>query len=293
MSTFHLTRSLRLLKNKRYFSTSVISNKYNEPLSGHKMPRAGGIASMMRLPVQENADGLTACFVGVPLDIGTSNRSGTRFGPRQIRAESALLRKVNIATGASPFDSFQVADVGDVNLNLYNLPKACEDIRKHFSSLIQNSCIPLALGGDHTMTYPILQAIKDKYGPVGLVHVDAHADTNDTMLGERIAHGTPFRRAVEEGCLDTHRVIQIGLRGSNYTVKDYDWGREQGFRVVEMYECFHKSLTPLMGEVRQMMGDKPVYISFDIDGLDPAYAPGTGMTHDIKHIHVVMLRPLK
>ncbi|XP_060070652.1 agmatinase, mitochondrial-like isoform X1 [Ylistrum balloti] len=198
------------------------------------MPRAGGIASMMRLPVQDNA------------------------------------------SGASPFDSFQVADVGDVNLNLYNLPKACEDIRNHFSGIVQTGCIPLALGGDHTMTYPILQAIRDKHGPVGLVHVDAHADTNDTMLGEKIAHGTPFRRAMEEGCLDGHRVIQIGLRGSNYNITDYDWGREQGFRVVLGHECWHKSLTPLMSEVREMMGDRPVYITFDIDALDPAYAPGTG-----------------
>ncbi|XP_060070653.1 agmatinase, mitochondrial-like isoform X2 [Ylistrum balloti] len=261
----------------RYFSSTFRSNgEFNEPLSGHDMPRAGGIASMMRLPVQDNASGLYACFVGVPLDIGTSNRAGTRHGPRQIRAESSLLRKLNIATGASPFDSFQVADVGDVNLNLYNLPKACEDIRNHFSGIVQTGCIPLALGGDHTMTYPILQAIRDKHGPVGLVHVDAHADTNDTMLGEKIAHGTPFRRAMEEGCLDGHRVIQIGLRGSNYNITDYDWGREQGFRVVLGHECWHKSLTPLMSEVREMMGDRPVYITFDIDALDPAYAPGTG-----------------
>ncbi|XP_052782550.1 guanidinobutyrase-like [Mya arenaria] len=250
--------------------------KYNEPLSGHEMPRAGGIASMMRLPVQNNTEGLDACFVGVPLDIGTSNRSGTRHGPRQIRCESSLIRKVNIATGACPFDSMQVADVGDVNLNLYNLPKACEDIRKHFLGLVQAGCVPLALGGDHTMTYPILQAIKEKHGPVGLVHIDAHADTNDKMLGESIAHGTPFRRAFEEGCLVGNKVIQIGLRGSNYTLDDYEWGKKQGFRIVEAFECWHKSLSPLMEEVRVMMGDHPVYISFDIDGLDPCFAPGTG-----------------
>ncbi|WAR27629.1 SPEB-like protein [Mya arenaria] len=181
--------------------------KYNEPLSGHEMPRAGGIASMMRLPVQNNTEGLDACFVGVPLDIGTSNRSGTRHGPRQIRCESSLIRKVNIATGACPFDSMQVADVGDVNLNLYNLPKACEDIRKHFLGLVQAGC--------------------EKHGPVGLVHIDAHADTNDKMLGESIAHGTPFRRAFEEGCLVGNKVIQIGLRGSNYTLDDYEWGKKQ------------------------------------------------------------------
>lgn len=231
---------------------------------------------MMRLPVQETTDGLDACFVGVPLDIGTSNRSGTRYGPRQIRCESALLRKTNIATGACPFDSMQVADVGDVNLNLYNLPKACEDIRKRFWELIQNGCVPLALGGDHTMTYPILQAIKEKHGPVGLVHIDAHSDTHDEMLGEKIAHGTPFRRAFDEGCLVGNKVIQIGLRGTVYDLSDYDFAKQKGFRVVQAHECWHKSLSPLMEEVRQMMGNHPVYISFDIDGLDPSFAPGTG-----------------
>lgn len=210
------------------------------------------------------------------MDIGTSNRSGTRLGPRQIRSESALIRKVNIATGASPFDSFQVADVGDVNFNLYHLPKACEDIRDHYRKLISTGCVPLTMGGDHTISYPILQALKERYGPVGMVHVDAHSDTSDTMLGEKIAHGTPFRRAVEDGCLDPNRVIQIGLRGSNYSVEDYDWAKSQGFRIVTALDCWHKSLAPLMKEVHEMMGDKPVYISFDIDGLDPAFAPGTG-----------------
>ncbi|KAJ8310111.1 hypothetical protein KUTeg_011976 [Tegillarca granosa] len=162
----------------RKFSTCrVLAKTFNEPLSGNDMPRAGGIASMMRLPIQTNTE-------------------------------------------------------------------ACQDIKNHFLKLIQNGCKPLALGGDHTMTYPILQAIKEKYGPVGLVHIDAHADTSDTMLGEKIAHGTPFRRAFEEGCLDGNR----------------------GFRVIRADECWHKSLTPLMSEVREMMGDKPVYISFDIDG---------------------------
>lgn len=262
---------------KQRFSNSICLNKqYNEPLSGLKMARVGGIASMMRLPVQDNSEGLDACFVGVPLDIGASNKTGTRLGPRQIRCESVQLRKVNIATGACPYDSMQVADVGDVNLNLYNLPKACKDIRKHFSNLIKNGCVPLAIGGDHTMTYPILQAIKEKYGPVGLVFIDAHADTCDEMLGEKIAHGTPVRRAMEEGCLVGNKVVQIGLRGSHYALDDYDWGKQQGFKVVQAHECWHKSLTPLMEEVRKMMGKHPVYISFDIDALDCSFAPGTG-----------------
>ncbi|XP_052216555.1 guanidinobutyrase-like [Dreissena polymorpha] len=279
MSSGVLRRTICSFKHvfrARYVSSSTAKMKFNEPLSGHDMPRAGGIASMMRLPIQHTSEGLDACFVGVPLDIGTSNRSGTRYGPRQIRCESSLLRRVNTATGACPFDSMQVADVGDVNLNLYHLPKACEDIRRHFLGLIRNGCVPLAMGGDHTMTYPILQAIKERYGPVGLVHIDAHSDTNDLMLGEKIAHGTPFRRAMEEGCLVGNKVIQIGLRGSGYGLDDYEWGKSQGFRMVPVHDCWHKSLVPLMAEVRNMMGSHPIYISFDIDGLDPSFAPGTG-----------------
>ncbi|NXL41404.1 SPEB protein, partial [Podilymbus podiceps] len=131
-------------------------------------------------------------------------------------------------------------------------------------------------GGDHTITYPILQAVAEKHGPVGLVHVDAHTDTGDRALGEKIYHGTPFRRCVEEGLLACSRVVQIGIRGSSYDPDPYTYCRDQGFRVVPAEECWRKSLAPLMGEVRKQMGDKPLYISFDIDGLDPAYAPGTG-----------------
>ncbi|XP_076825486.1 agmatinase, mitochondrial-like [Clavelina lepadiformis] len=273
-----------LLKGHNVAASQVMSistssskwKKFNIPLSGMDMARAGGIASMMRLPVAATSEGLDACFVGVPIDTGTSNRTGTRFGPRQIRCESALIRECNSYTGASPYDSLQVADVGDVWVNLYNLPDTCRSIKENFSKIISNGCIPIAAGGDHTISYPILQAIAAKYGPVGLVHVDAHGDVSDTMLGEKIAHGTPFRRAVEEGLLDCKRVVQIGLRGSSYKVDAHDYQRDQGFRIVTAEDCWHKSLEPLMKEVSEQMGSGPVYISFDIDGLDPAYAPGTG-----------------
>ncbi|XP_010214397.1 PREDICTED: agmatinase, mitochondrial [Tinamus guttatus] len=238
--------------------------------------RPAGICSMMKLPVQTSATGLDAAFIGVPLDIGTSNRPGARFGPRHIRAESAMLRRYNPSTGAAPFDSLLVADVGDVNVNLYNLPDSCRRIRGHYAEIVASGCVPLTLGGDHTITYPILQAVAEKHGPVGLVHVDAHADTGAAALGEPIYHGTPFRRCVDEGLLDCRRVVQIGLRGSSYAPDGYQYSREQGFRVVLAEECWLKSLVPLMEEVREQMGDKPVYISFDIDSLDPAYAPGTG-----------------
>lgn len=266
-----------MLFMKRHFSTHGSKLKsFNTPLSGNDLPRCAGIASMMRLPVYKTAEGLDACFVGVPLDSGTSNRSGTRMGPRQIRTESVFIRPFNPTTGAAPFESLQVGDIGDVSFSIYNLPEAVKQIRKAYSEIVKNGCVPLTLGGDHTLSYPILQAMKDKYGPVCLIHIDAHSDTNDTMYGEKITHGTPFRRAIEEGCLDCQRSVQIGLRGTGYSVDDYKWVADQGIRVVPIEECWNKSLVPLMHEVNKKAGDRPVYISFDIDGLDPAYAPGTG-----------------
>ena len=254
-----------------------MARKLNQPLGGNEMPRFGGPANMMRLPTQDDAKGLDACFVGVPLDIGTSNRAGTRHGPRQIRAESCLIRPYNMATRAAPFDSLQVADIGDVAINTFHLPK-CMDIITNFyaEKVLAHGAIPMTLGGDHTITFPILRAIKEKHGPVGLVHIDAHADINDHQFGEPIAHGTPFRRCVEEDLIDGNRTVQIGLRGSGYAAEDFDWPREQGFRVVPAEECWYKSLTPLMEEVREKVAGGPVYLSMDIDGLDPAFAPGTG-----------------
>ena len=249
---------------------------YNQPLGGNEMPRFGGIATMMRLPLAADARGLDACFIGVPLDIGTSNRSGARHGPRQIRAESALLRPYNMATRAAPFDSLQVADIGDVAINTFNLADSMARIEKAYDRVNAQGCRPITLGGDHTIALPILRAMRRRHGPVGLVHVDAHADVNDTMFGEKIAHGTPFRRAVEEGLLDGSRVVQIGLRGTGYAAGDFDWCRQQGFRVVQVEECWYRSLQPLMEQVRGQLGEGPVYLSFDIDGIDPAYAPGTG-----------------
>lgn len=249
---------------------------FNQPVSGNDMPRFGGIATMMRLPMAETAQGLDAAFIGVPMDIGTSNRSGTRFGPRQIRAESVMLRPYNMATGAAPFDRLQVADLGDIATNPYDLKKSVDLIEAGIATVLQHGCTPLTLGGDHTLTYPVLRAMAAKHGPVGLIHVDAHADVNDTMFGERIAHGTPFRRAVEDGAVDPKRAVQIGLRGTGYAPDDFDWQKDRGFRIVPAEACWHRSLAPLMEEVRGQIGAGPVYLSFDIDSLDPSIAPGTG-----------------
>lgn len=247
-----------------------------QPLGGNDMPRFGGPATFMRLPAVEVDEHLDAAFVGIPFDIGTSNRPGARLAPREIRDESRMLRPFNVSTGADPFGSMTVADIGDVPINTFNLLKSMQIIEDFYDDIMAANVKPLTIGGDHTIVLPILRALKKKHGPVGVVHVDAHADINDEMFGEKIAHGTPFRRAVEEGLLDCDRVVQIGLRGTGYAPDEYDWSRDQGFRVVQAEECWHKSLTPLMAEVRDKVGGGPVYISFDIDGLDPAFAPGTG-----------------
>ncbi|MBZ4023808.1 agmatinase [Rhodobacter sp. TJ_12] len=254
----------------------MTESRFNQPLSGNAMPRTGGLASMMRLPLAETAAGLDACFVGIPMDGGTSNRPGTRLGPRQIRDESRMIRPYNMATGAAPFEHLQVADVGDVPINLFDLKKSVEIIASHYSGLLAHDVIPLTLGGDHTLSWPILRAMKEKHGPVALIHVDAHSDTNEDMFGETVAHGCPFRRAWEEGCLQNDAVFQIGLRGTGYSKADFDWGREKGWTCIQAEECWHKSLTPLMADIRAKIGDRPVYLSYDIDSLDPAFAPGTG-----------------
>lgn len=251
-------------------------NVFNQPLSGNDMPRFGGIASLFRLPVQA-PEGLDIAVVGVPLDCGTSNRAGSRYGPRQIRAESVLVRPYGMATGAAPFDSFQVADTGDVALNTYNLEKSVAIIEGHFDVVLATGAKTLAMGGDHTITLPILRAQAKRHGPLAVVHVDAHADMNDHMFGEPVTHGTIFRRAIEEGLIDPSAMVQIGLRATGYAADDFDWARQRGVRVVPAEDCWYCSLAPLMDEVREQIGaQRPIYLSFDIDGLDPSVAPGTG-----------------
>lgn len=249
---------------------------FNQPLGGNTMPRMGGPATMMRLPTQETAEGLDACFIGIPMDIGTSNRSGTRLGPRQIRDESRMIRPYNMATRAAPFETLQVADIGDVPINTFDLKKSVEIIAHTYRQVLRHDVVPLTLGGDHTLTWPILRAMAEKHGPVALIHVDAHSDTNELMFGEQVAHGCPFRRAHEEGLLLNDKVFQIGLRGSGYSREDFDWGRDKGWTIVPAEDCWYKSLAPLMQDIRTQIGDAAVYLSFDIDSLDPAFAPGTG-----------------
>lgn len=252
-------------------------SKFNQPLSGNEMPRFAGHASMFRLPTETTARDLDVAIVGVPLDIGTSNRNGARYGPRQIRSESVLVRPYGMATGAAPFDSFQIADVGDVPLNPYQLDKSIDIIERYYDDILSDDAKPVSIGGDHTISLPILRAVAKKHGPVALVHVDAHADVNDEMFGEKITHGTIFRRAIEEDLVDPNKMFQIGLRATGYAADDFDWARQRGVTVVLAEDCWYKSLNPLMQQVRDVIGSEhPTYLTFDIDGLDPSVAPGTG-----------------
>ena len=186
---------------------------------------------MYRLPVQEGEpEGLDACIVGIPMDHGCSYRSGARLGPRVIRAESMMLRPVCI-TGAAPFESLQVADIGDVPINTYSLQKTVDIITTFYRRIMKADCTPLTLGGDHTLTWPILRAAKEKYGAVGLIQVDAHHDLTDVVFGEKITHGTGFRRALEEGLISPEHMFQIGLRAPLYSKNEYEeiykWAENQ------------------------------------------------------------------
>lgn len=249
----------------------------NQPISGNDLARFSGPGSFMRLPFVNDLKGLDVAFLGVPMDIGTSWRSGTRFGPKEVRAQSAMIRPYHMGTGAAPFDSLQIADIGDLAINTFSLADSLKIIQESYDSILNYDAMPMAIGGDHSMTLPILRAMHKRHGPVALVHVDAHADVNDEMFGERETHGTVFKRAYEEGLILPEKTYQIGLRGTGYTAADFTKAQGWGFQQFPAQELWHRSLSTLGGEVRRDIGpEQPTYVSFDIDSLDPAFAPGTG-----------------
>ncbi|WP_170523417.1 agmatinase [Ruegeria arenilitoris] len=251
-------------------------SQYNQPISGNDLARFSGPNTFMRLPAADTLAGLDVAVLGVPMDIGTSWRSGTRFGPKQIRAESAMIRPYNMATFAAPFDSLQIADIGDLAINTFSLADSLRIIKESYDAILAQGVIPVAMGGDHSITLPILRAVAAKHGPVALVHVDAHADVNDEMFGERETHGTVFRRAYEEGLIVPDRTFQVGIRGSGYAASDFSEAKGWGFRQFPAWELWQQNLTQIGALIRKEIGKHPVYVTYDIDSLDPAYAPGTG-----------------
>ena len=256
-----------------YLTRSPVTGEEYAPM---RAPRFTEIPTFMRAPLAESLDGLDIALVGVPFDGGVSNRTGARHGPREIRNMSSLMRPIHHVTRVNPYELCTVADVGDVPFStLYEAAKAVGDIEGFFGKLHEAGVAPLSAGGDHAITYPIFRAIaRDR--PVGMVHIDAHTDTWDEYFGAKFHHGSPFRLATEEGLLDPKRTIQIGIRGAQLSLEPWDYSLDKGMRVVFMDEFARAGVDAIIEEARTVVGGGPTYISFDVDGLDPVYAPGTG-----------------
>lgn len=251
-------------------------NGYPEFADPMARPRYTGIPTFMRAPLQENLEGVEIGLAGIPFDGGVTNRTGARHGPREVRNQSTMMRKFNQSSGIAPFDLCKVADVGDAwVVRPFEIVSALREIEAFFHVLQDAKIVPISVGGDHSVTLPVFRAIaRDR--PIGMVHFDAHCDTGDDYLGSKFHHGAPFRRAVEEGLLDPRRTIQIGIRGGTVMPNLWRFSHESGMRVVYMDELYERGVDAIIAEARAVVGDGPTYISFDVDGLDPIYAPGTG-----------------
>ncbi len=249
------------------------------PVSGMVLPRFAGIATFMRLPhlsPTEAAGRAEVGLFGIPFDGATTNRPGARHGPRAVRDQSSLMRLVNGATGVAPYDLARVCDLGDVDVNPIDIADTMGRIERFVAEIVAGGIVPVAVGGDHLVSYPVLRVL-GRRRPVGMVHVDAHGDTGDTYFGgQRLTHGTGFRRAIEDGVLDPRRTVQIGIRGSRYDADEYGWAVSQGVRIVDMEEVDRTGLDAVLAEARRVVGSGPTYLSFDVDALDPAFVPGTG-----------------
>lgn len=247
-----------------------------QPVDALVTPRYGSIPTFMRLPHITDLRKLDIALVGVPWDGGTTNRAGARHGPREIRNMSSFMRKVHHVSRIAPYQLARVADMGDAPVNPIDLIDSLKRIEGYFAKIHDAGAIPLSAGGDHLITLPIFRAIA-RHRPIGMVHFDAHSDTNDSYFGGNMyTHGTPFRRAVEEGLLDPKRSVQIGIRGSIYGADDMAFAESSGMRVIYMEDFVKLGVEKTIAEARRVAGDGPTYISFDVDGIDPAFAPGTG-----------------
>jgi guanidinopropionase len=246
------------------------------PMDAMNKPRYSGVATFMRAPQVTSAADVDIALIGVPYDGAVTNRPGARHGPREMRNMSSLMRSIHHVTKVNPYDLCRIGDLGDVDMpHLFDLNGVVDDITDFYARVHGAGAAPLTAGGDHMITYPIFRAIAAKR-PVGMVHIDAHTDTWDEFLGQKIGHGTPFRRAVEDGLLDPKRTVQIGIRGAQNSDEGWIYSLESGMRVIFMEEFTELGVDAVIAEARRVVGDGPTYISFDVDGLDPVYAPGTG-----------------
>jgi agmatinase len=229
----------------------------------------------MRLPHVEDPRGLDVAIVGAPFDGGTSYRPGARLGPREIRAQSSLIRPYSYFQKVSPFDVLNVADVGDIDAPPVSIEKAYQAIEARVAAILAANARPIVIGGDHSISLPILRALAKRHGPLALVQVDAHIDTWDEYFGGKYFHGTPFRRAIEEKLIDGRRFVQVGIRGPMYGEEDFDFHREHGITMLDIEQVKARGIDWTIGEIRRI-ATGPMYLTFDIDGVDPAFAPGTG-----------------
>ena len=240
-------------------------------------PRYQELATFMRAPYKPDLEGVDIAMFGVPFDGGITNRPGARHGPREMRNSSSLMRAVNHATRINPYELCSVADVGDVRFNhIYEIAKANDDIEAFVRKILASGAMPLAAGGDHSITYPIFRALATPEAPIGMIHIDAHTDTWGPFRGSKFHHGSPFRLATDEGLLDPKRTVQIGIRGAQNSPDTWSYSQETGMRVIFIEEFAEIGVDAVIEEARKVVGDGPTYITFDIDGLDPVYAPGTG-----------------
>lgn len=252
------------------------SRAFYQPIDSIVTPRFAGPSTFMRLPMVSDPRETDIAIFGVPWDGGTTNRPGPRHGPRQVREMSSMIRRFHPVTRVSPFQLCRVADLGDSPTNPIDLLRALETIRTFARSIVEVGATPLAIGGDHLCSLPLLRAFADK-APLALIHFDAHLDMADTYFdGLKYTHGTPFRRAIEEGLIDPRRTVQIGIRGSTYDNDQEDWVVEQGVRIIRIEEVDELGIKGVLSEIHRVVGQFSTYLSFDVDSIDPAFAPGTG-----------------
>ena len=244
------------------------------------MPRFAGVPSFMRLPIVDfknpRIDEVAIGLIGVPWDGGTTNRAGARHGPRQLRDLSTMIRATHPVSYISPFSEVNCADLGDCSVNPADVDDTLKRITDFYTEIKKRGIVPMTAGGDHLVSLPVLRGLASK-SPLSMIHFDAHTDLFDSYFdGFRYTHGTPFRRAIEEGLLDPKRVVQIGIRGTMYDGEDIEWGKAQGVRIITMDEFASRSIADVMSEAKEIVGKTATYVSFDIDCIDPAFAPGTG-----------------
>ena len=257
-----------------------MSDPFFKPVSGFDLPRFAGVPTFMRLPHvtldSPKIRDVDIGIIGVPWDSGTTNRPGPRHGPRQLRDASTMIRAQHPVSGIRPYEKLNCADLGDVSINPAEIEDSMNRITTFYKKVVEKGIKPLTAGGDHLTSLPVLRAISNN-GPLGMIHFDSHTDLFHSYFdGTMFTHGTPFRRAVEENLLDPKRVIQIGIRGTQYDREDLDFADSVGIRVVKIEEFFDRGIQDVMAEAREIVGDKETYISYDIDFIDPAFAPGTG-----------------